>query len=285
MNDSTAPPPSERACDRCRERRVKVRLVLITYWKHISSHNAQCDKRQPTCQRCEKLGKPCPGYDKKRKFVDEGVSLRKKYQASTDQGESGEPASDAVRESRVMPFRGRSTDSVKTSDHDAPSANTPGFSGNGFTPTNIPHDQWNQHQSEKSISVPEDAPARKPRLGGVGEIVASNPTLTGPVEAQNQSQVPSLDPVNEQPVLFPETNFASRNLQGDAMLDDFWDGGNYDPAWFNIEPELYYGNNNNSCGFIPNAHIIDEVDRGDLRPTIEPTESTPMSVVGSTAHR
>lgn len=43
---------------------------------------SQCDKTQPTCLRCEKLGKPCPGYDKKRKFVDEGVTLRKKYQRS-----------------------------------------------------------------------------------------------------------------------------------------------------------------------------------------------------------
>lgn len=40
----------------------------------------KCDKRIPACLRCEKLGKPCPGYDKKRKFVDEGASLRKKYQ-------------------------------------------------------------------------------------------------------------------------------------------------------------------------------------------------------------
>lgn len=62
-----APAASERACDRCRERRVK------------------CDKRQPACLRCEKLGKPCPGYDKKRKFVDEGASLRKKYQRPDDE--------------------------------------------------------------------------------------------------------------------------------------------------------------------------------------------------------
>lgn len=41
----------------------------------------QCDKRHPSCLRCEKFGKPCPGYDKKRKFVDEGETLRKKYQA------------------------------------------------------------------------------------------------------------------------------------------------------------------------------------------------------------
>ncbi|QIW98446.1 hypothetical protein AMS68_003964 [Peltaster fructicola] len=58
------PPNPDRACDRCRERRVK------------------CDKRHPNCFRCEKLGKPCPGYAKKRKFVDEGVTLRKKFEQS-----------------------------------------------------------------------------------------------------------------------------------------------------------------------------------------------------------
>lgn len=70
-----------RACDRCRERRVKVCLqhtscVARTWLTEM----LQCDKRHPACFRCEKLGKPCPGYDKKRKFVDEGVTLRKKYQ-------------------------------------------------------------------------------------------------------------------------------------------------------------------------------------------------------------
>ncbi|KAI6793075.1 hypothetical protein KC361_g6385 [Hortaea werneckii] len=244
MNEQTGQPPSERACDRCRERRVK------------------CDKRQPTCLRCEKLGKPCPGYDKKRKFVDEGVSLRRKYQSTSDRVASGEAASDA------------------TSDHDAVSSNTPAFSVHGYSPSQA---SQRQRASSKAISVPEEAPSSQPRLGSVGDIVASNPTLTGPIEARTKSTAPSLDPVNEQPVLFPEANFALQGIQDDAAHGEFWDGGNYDPAWFNIEPELYYGNNNNSCGFIPNAHIIDEVDRNDLRSNTDQAAATPMSGMGSSA--
>ncbi|KAI7640527.1 hypothetical protein KC322_g20563, partial [Hortaea werneckii] len=190
MNEQTGQPPSERACDRCRERRVK------------------CDKRQPTCLRCEKLGKPCPGYDKKRKFVDEGVTLRKKYQSTSDRVASGEAASDA------------------TSEHDAASSNTPAFSVYGYSPS---HASQRQRASSKAISVPEETPSSQPRLGSVGEIVASNPTLTGPIEARTKSTAPSLDPVNEQPVLFPEANFALQGIQDDAAHGEFWDGGNYDP--------------------------------------------------------
>lgn len=181
-----------------------------------------------------------------------------------------------------MPIRARSTNSAKTSEHDATSSNTPAFSVHGYSPS---HASQRQRASSKAISVPEEAPSSQPRLGSVGEIVASNPTLTGPIEARTKSTAPSLDPVNEQPVLFPEANFALQGIQDDAAHGEFWDGGNYDPAWFNIEPELYYGNNNNSCGFIPNAHIIDEVDRNDLRSNTDQTTATPMSGIGSSAFR
>ncbi|KAK5135950.1 hypothetical protein LTR08_004408 [Meristemomyces frigidus] len=59
----------------------------------------------------------------------------------------------------------------------------------------------------------------------------------------------------------------------------------YDPIWFDLDPSLYYENNNNSCGFIPNAHIIDEVDRKDMWQTTEPPTGTPISGIGSTVVR
>ncbi|KAM3417488.1 hypothetical protein BST61_g5732 [Cercospora zeina] len=112
----------ERACDRCRERRVK------------------CDKTQPTCRRCEKLGKPCPGYDKKRKFVDEGVTLRKKYQGagpqtaaapaiampSTSSGVRGTPG-------KTPPSPAPPTWSFATPDHALRAPRT------GASPTVLPH--------------------------------------------------------------------------------------------------------------------------------------------------
>jgi len=48
-----------------------------------------------------------------------------------------------------------------------------------------------------------------------------------------------------------------------------WDAATFDPAWFNLQPDEYYQNSNNSCGFIPHAHIVDEVDRMDPRLTLD----------------
>lgn len=86
-------------------------------------------------------------------------------------------------------------------------------------------------------------------------------------------------------MLFPEANYALQGFQEDAAPDSFLNDTTYDPAWFNLEPDLYYGNNNNSCGFIPNAHIVDEVDRKDLKQTAETAAATPMSNMGSSAFR
>lgn len=54
--------------------------------------------------RCEKLGKPCPGYDKKRKFVDEGVSLRKKYQSVNDRPGSSSTATSPAQGAPSRPI-------------------------------------------------------------------------------------------------------------------------------------------------------------------------------------
>jgi Fungal Zn(2)-Cys(6) binuclear cluster domain len=62
--------PSSGACARCKARHVK------------------CDEGQPSCQRCLKAKKPCPGYVKVTKFLDEGKSLRRKY--GSDEGKNGD---------------------------------------------------------------------------------------------------------------------------------------------------------------------------------------------------
>lgn len=63
----------------------------------------------------------------------------------------------------------------------------------------------------------------------------------------------------------------------DSMLNDVLDTSQFDPAWFDLEPDSFYGKNNNSCGFIPNLpNIVDEVDKNDFRPSIE-NFGTPMS--------
>jgi hypothetical protein len=75
--------------------------------------------------------------------------------------------------------------------------------------------------------------------------------------------------------MFPGAEYALPGLEDTSM--EMWNDSNYDPAWFNLDPTAYYAQNNNSCGFIPSAHIIDEVDRRDLQQTTEPSSNTPMS--------
>ena len=69
---------------------------------------------------------------------------------------------------------------------------------------------------------------------------------------------------------------APSEMDVDSMLNEF-DTSQFDPAWFDLEPDSFYGKNNNSCGFIPNLpNIVDEVDKTLPRPTIEPF-GTPSS--------
>jgi hypothetical protein len=41
--------------------------------------------------RCEKLGRPCTGYDLERKFLDEGVKVRRKYDGNFHQPDFARP--------------------------------------------------------------------------------------------------------------------------------------------------------------------------------------------------
>lgn len=67
---------------------------------------------------------------------------------------------------------------------------------------------------------------------------------------------------------------APSEMDIDSMLNDT---SQFDPAWFDLEPDSFYGKNNNSCGFIPNLpNIVDEVDKTLPRPTVEPF-GTPLS--------
>ena len=68
------------------------------------------------------------------------------------------------------------------------------------------------------------------------------------------------------------------SLQLDTMLDDIpFDESAFDPSWFNLDPDIYYDNQNNCCGFIPNANIVDEVDRNDFNHLSDTTTGTPFS--------
>lgn len=95
--------------------RPKLPIHLLIFFR--------CDKRIPNCLRCEKLQKPCPGYDKKRKFVDEGVGLRKKFQGPSD-GESRLPeAGGQLGSFQAHPLTDSPTFSGGPSTHHTPNEN------------------------------------------------------------------------------------------------------------------------------------------------------------------
>lgn len=81
-------------------------------------------------------------------------------------------------------------------------------------------------------------------------------------------------------VLFPEATYALQGIENDLQLDEVWNEGLFDPDWFDLQPDAYYASGNNSCGFIPNAPIVDEVDKSDFRQSTETAFGTPMTTSG-----
>ncbi|KAI5365015.1 Putative zn(2)-C6 fungal-type DNA-binding domain, fungal transcription factor [Septoria linicola] len=217
---------SERACDRCRERRVK------------------CDKTQPTCLRCEKLGKPCPGYDKKRKFVDEGVTLRKKYQGSNDRPSSDEKAAASPRLYQATVQASSSSNSAQ------PDVRSPATTLAGTIPP----------LGASSLAQP---PSTLPAFDAFNNsILAQRNSMTSGLT--HGLPITTLDPTTEAmlladpPVQIPLTN-------DDAMLDTLWKSDNFDPEFFDLQPDAYYSAAGNTCGFLPNIpEIVDEVDQSDI---------------------
>ncbi|OQE21077.1 hypothetical protein PENSTE_c012G00225 [Penicillium steckii] len=53
--------PSSKKCDRCKDKHLK------------------CNANRPHCDKCVNAGVECPGYSKRRKFIDQGASLRRRY--------------------------------------------------------------------------------------------------------------------------------------------------------------------------------------------------------------
>lgn len=219
----------------------------------------QCDKTQPTCLRCEKLGKPCPGYDKKRKFVDEGVTLRKKYQGSNDRPSSDEKAA-ASPVSNNLARKCHSTNwpqrlyqatvQASSSNNSAqPDVRSPATTVAGAIPL--------------GASPLAQPPSTLPAFDAFNNSILAqrNSTTSG---LSHGLPTTSLDPATEAmlladpPVQIPLTN-------DDTMLDALWKNDNFDPEFFDLQPDAYYSAAGNTCGFLPNIpEIVDEVDQSDI---------------------
>ena len=214
-------------------------------------------------------GSRAPGYDKKRKFVDEGVTLRKKYHLD-DADEAGSSVFQNVSDS-VFIAQADSNQEQQTTQSFNGTASTPNFNS-VRSPGSVLGSIQNvgpQHAASPAFSVSALAGTDGMAFNGhrvAGMNIAN--LLSAPISTTD-------DLVN--PLLLPTSSYAIPTVEADDLIDNLWAEPVIDPDWFNIEPDEFYSNGNNSCGFIPNLpSIVDEVDKKDLNSRID-TTATPMS--------
>jgi Fungal specific transcription factor domain len=83
--------PRSKGCATCRNRRIKVSYSFILVAKRErdgclihASTTIQCDEARPECGQCQRYGCPCPGYNRKLKFQDEGPNLQRRHRRMSD---------------------------------------------------------------------------------------------------------------------------------------------------------------------------------------------------------
>ncbi|RLL96744.1 hypothetical protein CFD26_103661 [Aspergillus turcosus] len=87
--------PRSNGCRTCLQRRVK------------------CDLTEPQCQRCQKRGEDCPGYEKRWKFCDETSSKSRKAQRRS-QAPQGQTQTQTAVHQTDPPHLGTRTDPIMT---------------------------------------------------------------------------------------------------------------------------------------------------------------------------
>jgi len=161
-------------------------------------------------------------YDKKRKFVDEGVSLRKKFQSGPD-GESEDAT--ASLQVEIMPTSAQL--SVPETEH------------HEDMPAILP--QTSAIQEQQSRLPPSNVEGMLPR---VNDVLASS--TTADIYNVNHHITKLYDTADQIHTLMDQEQIGPLDLPLDGLLDI----PEYDPTWFNIDPEIYYDNNTNSCGSV-----------------------------------
>lgn len=101
-------------------------------------------------------------------------------------------------------------------------------------------------------------------------------------DAFSQTAPPPIDPAT-QAMLLADAPMQLPLADTDPMLDEMWKNQTFDPEFFDLQPDLYYSEAGNTCGFIPNIpEIVDEVDQSDILLNTS-ASATPLSTgLGST---
>ena len=121
------------------------------------------------------------------------------------------------------------------------------------------------HPNESNVSSRAfEAPSSLPKSLTVFRSANNSPSVASDVLNDGSADIP----------LVVERPAQIQDLDTDTLLDELWQSATYDPEWFDLDPEEYYGNGNNSCGFIPNAQdIVSENYQTDLAMTTIPSAS------------
>jgi hypothetical protein len=234
----------------------------------------QCDKRLPACLRCEKLGRPCTGYDLERKFLDEGVKVRRKYDGNfhspdfaravvtTPPNVGANAATGAALGQRInlppvqgdykfnptIPAIPQIISPPTSSAHHLPSIQA----GPETSRTSVPNIQFpafgvlnQQSPSFKPFpDTPPQPPASlSPRLTAPTNFQYAPPPPQPPQEfAQNGHQEQTTAKL-----LLGKPQYAPSDLDSSVSVDE---------DYFDLDIEAYYSKGNNACGFIPGLPVI-----------------------------
>ncbi|KAK4935134.1 hypothetical protein LTR10_023755 [Elasticomyces elasticus] len=250
---------SEKACHACRQRRVK------------------CDKRLPGCLRCEKLGRPCTGYDTERKFLDEGIKVRRKYdgnfQAIPDLSRKATstpplnfttaPRSEA-QQTTTPPIAG----SVNRSQPNPPIPQI--ISPPITSPPSLPGiSSINARSSYPNVQYPlfgvsnQSSPGLSPGLNVFAQTRLPQP-LFAPPSPQPPSNVPSSNPPSnfqyplhdhEQPQ-YGQDHSTAKLISGKPQYAPSETDTYVSEDYFDLDIDTYYAKGNNACGFIPGLPVI-----------------------------
>ncbi|KIW10308.1 hypothetical protein PV08_11270 [Exophiala spinifera] len=244
---------SERACHSCRQRRVK------------------CDKRIPGCLRCEKLGRPCTGYDTERKFLDEGAKVRRKYDGNL------QTLPDLSRRHVTSP----PTNPVAPTTRQEPSRNSP----SQYQRLPI---QSHTKAIPDIISQPTSSPLTLPGIASLSPrqstpnvqyplFGVNPPTSPGYNIFQGQAPQPFFSSSIPHPPANAPSHFPPAPQHPPQRPDQFQYGleqgtakllrgkPQYAPSetdtyvsedYFDLDIDTYYANGNNACGFIPGLPVI-----------------------------
>ncbi|PON28043.1 hypothetical protein TGAM01_v203180 [Trichoderma gamsii] len=187
----------------------------------------KCDKRLPGCARCEKSSRSCPGYNHLRKFLDESQNLRKKFSSAN-----------------ASPQGSGSVDSIKVPLAAQASSSVPSFSASldsAPLPTTIPN------STEATRNQPQPESPVQP--------------LTQPgAQAETQAKAPD-NVLHDIGLGRPNHDGLSANQEfTDApfILTDSFSDEDFDARFFDIDPNEYFAEGNNCCGFIPSLSLISD---------------------------